>query len=97
MKKTIKGNMHIMSLALLLGLFSSYAYAVADTTMLISSAKKVNKENLSIRTEIAALENNYFDRTKELDQDLVSQASFVQHEKIFYANLNADTRVAFNY
>lgn len=99
MKKRNKRKNKKTTLMLFSALFVSfmmYSYAIASTTFSISDMEKKNVEIQDLQTEIAELEVEYFDLINSLDIARAEKMGLSELKSVSYAELNADTRLAYN-
>lgn len=90
-KKVVLG---ILSAIILL--FVTYSYATASTIISASDNKTKNQKIAELQTEISELEYKYFSMLDELPTD-VEQYGLKNINRIGYASIESDVKVAYNY
>ena len=76
--------------------FLTYSYAIASTTLSVSSMKTKNNEIQDLQTEIAELEVVYFSMIHSVSEKNAEEYGMKEVENVGYANLAQDTVVAYN-
>lgn len=84
---------------MLIGIISSfvlYSYAIASTTLAISSAEDMNHDIADLQTDIAELELHYYSLLNDISLEGASRLGLKEASSVEYAKIAPETTVAYN-
>lgn len=80
---------------IIIGVFA-YGIGIISTTVHIADAKTDSQSVAELRSDIAELENDYFQKMNAINQSEAQLFGLHQVQKVEYAYLNKETQLALN-